>query len=36
MSDLHQSALGGHQGYNKLLKLISARFYWQNMATDIK
>ena len=28
LSDLHSSALGGHLGYRKLLKLASSRFYW--------
>ncbi len=26
LSDLHNSALGGHLGFKKLLKLVSARF----------
>jgi predicted DNA-binding protein with PD1-like motif len=27
LSDLHNSALGGHLGFKKLLKVVSARFY---------
>ena len=32
LSDLHNSALGGHLGFKKLLKLVSARFYWKGIS----
>jgi hypothetical protein len=31
LSDLHNSALGGHLGFKKLLKIVSARFYWRGI-----
>jgi Integrase zinc binding domain len=36
LSDLHNSALGGHLGYKKLLKLVSTRFYWRGIHLSIK
>ena len=36
LSDLHNSALGGHLGYKKLLKAVSKRFYWRVMHDSIK
>ena len=31
LSDLHASALGGHLGARKLLKLVQRKFYFQSM-----
>ena len=31
LSDLHNGALGGHLGFIKLLKIVSARFYWRGI-----
>jgi hypothetical protein len=31
LAELHSSALAGHFGSKKLLKLAQNRFYWQNM-----
>ena len=36
LSDLHNSALGGHLGYKKLLKAVLKRFYWRGMHDSIK
>jgi hypothetical protein len=36
LSDLHNSALGGHLGFKKLLKVVSARFYWRGMSASVK
>ncbi|MDY6966902.1 MAG: integrase zinc binding domain-containing protein, partial [Halobacteriota archaeon] len=36
LSDLHNSALGGHLGFKKLLKAVSARFYWRGMSASVK
>jgi Integrase zinc binding domain len=33
---LHNSSLGGHLGYKKLLKAVSKRFYWRNLQDSIK
>ena len=35
LADLHSSALGGHVGPKKLLKLCQKRFYWPNMNQDV-
>ena len=36
LSDLHNSSLGGHLSYKKLLKAVSKRFYWRNLQGSIK
>ena len=35
-SALHVSPMAGHTGYQKTFWKIAARYYWPNMATDIK
>ena len=35
LSDLHSSALGGHLGYRKLLKLVQSRFYFEGMQKTV-
>ena len=35
LADLHCSALGGHVGPKKLLKLCCKRLYWRNMNQDV-
>jgi Integrase zinc binding domain len=36
LSDLHNSALGGHLGFKKLLKAVSTRFYWRGLYASVK
>ena len=36
LSDLHNSALGGHLGFRKLLQAVSKRFYWRGMHASVK
>ncbi|KAG1514342.1 hypothetical protein G6F52_009946 [Rhizopus delemar] len=36
MNAYHQHPLGGHLAYNNTLHKIATRYYWENMAKDIK
>ena len=36
LADLHASALAGHLGAKKMLKLAQKRFYWRNMFKTIE
>jgi hypothetical protein len=35
LAELHSSALAGHFGTKKLLKMVQKRFYWQHMYATV-
>jgi hypothetical protein len=35
LEDLHASALGGHMGPKKMVRLLQKRVYWVNMHVDV-
>lgn len=36
MAEFHDGSLAGHQGFTKTFELVSHRFFWPSMSTDIK
>jgi len=36
LTDFHTSKVGGHAGITRILKRISAQFYWPKMKEDIR